>query len=323
MAQFLVPILMALAILGAAQAQAQTTEELRDRVNRGTVGIVTGGVNGTYIRIGADLAAVLDAEDLRILAILGKGSVQNVADLLYLRGMDVAIVQSDVLEFLRQQGVYANIANRVHYITKLYNEEFHLLARPGINSIAELQGRTVNVDSKGSGTAMTTTVIFDVLGIQVETTHHDQSLALEQLRNGQIDALVYVAGKPTTLFKDIATGSGLHFLPIDYTPRLMETYLPARLGSADYPGLIPAGETVNTVAVGAVLAVYSWNPGQGRYAKVARFVNRFFENFQTFQQPSRHPKWREVSLPAVVPGWTRFRAAQQWLDAVAPAPSGQ
>lgn len=320
MARLLIAMLTTLALLGTAQAQ--TAEELRDRINRGTVGLVTGGVNGTYIRIGADLAAVLDSEDLRILAILGKGSVQNVADLLYLRGMDVAIVQSDVLEFLRRQGTYAGIASRVHYITKLYNEEFHLLARPGIESVADLRGRKVNVDSEGSGTAMTASVVFDLLDIPVETVHHDQNLALEQLKNGEIDALVYVAGKPTTLFKDIAPGSGLHFLSIDYTPQLMETYLPARLGAEDYPGLIPAGEAVNTVAVGAVLAVYNWDPGQFRYAKVARFVNRFFDNFAAFQQSSRHPKWREVSLPAVVPGWTRFRAAQQWLDAAAPV-SGQ
>jgi hypothetical protein len=46
---------------------------------------------------------------------------------------------------------------------------------------------------------------------------------------------------------------------------------------------------------------------------VARFVDAFFSKFDQFQQPPRHPKWREVNLTAEVPGWTRFQPAQDWL----------
>ena len=127
-------------------ALAQDSDMLRERINRGTVGVISGGVNGTYIRITSDLINVLDGDDLRILSILGKGSAQNIADLLYLRGIDVAIVQSDVLEFLRRQGTYPTIHKRVNYITKLYNEEFHLLARDDIASVQDLAGKQVNFD---------------------------------------------------------------------------------------------------------------------------------------------------------------------------------
>ncbi len=42
-------------------------------------------------------------------------------------------------------------------------------------------------------------------------------------------------------------------------------------------------------------------------------MDAFFNKFDQFQQPPRHPKWREVNLTAEVPGWTRFQPAQDWL----------
>ena len=89
--------------------------------NKGVVGIITGGVSGTYIRIAADMAAVLDNPTLRVLTIVGQGSIQNIDDLLYLKGIDMAIVQSDVLEYLKRQNTYSNIDKKISYITKLYN----------------------------------------------------------------------------------------------------------------------------------------------------------------------------------------------------------
>ncbi len=82
----------------------------------------------------------------------------------------------------------------------------------------------------------------------------------------------------------------------------------------DYPGLVPEGSSVETVAVGAVMAVYSWSPGTERYTRLSKFVDAFFDNLGNLLGPSHHPKWKQVSLTAQVPGWTRFRAAQQWLQ---------
>lgn len=282
--------------------------------NKGVVGIIAGGVNGTYIRIAADMATVLDTDNLRILAIIGKGSVQNINDLLYLKGVDMAIVQSDVLEYLRRLETYKAIDKRIHYITKLYNEEFHLLASYQINNPSDLGGRKVNFDVKGSGTSITASILFDTFKIPVEPTYYDQATALEKLKTGEIAALAYVAGKPAQLFEQITTTDKLHFVAIDHTPTLLETYLPTRLTNQDYPRLIESGQEVKTIAVGAVLAVYNWERGSIRHQKTANFVNHFFNRFSEFQKPARHLKWQEVSLSAVIPGWTQFRPAQEWLQ---------
>jgi uncharacterized protein len=307
-------LVSSLCIGAASSPEAQERPTLDPSLNRGTVGIITGGVNGTYIRVAADLAAVLDqGDDLRILPILGKGSVQNIADILYLRGVDIGIVQSDVLEYFRRE-IWGNVGRRVHYISKLYNEEFHVLASEEIGAIDDLAGKQVNFDTPGSGTHMTASLVFGTLGVPVEPVTFDQSLALEKLKTGEIAAMVYVAGKPTQLFDGLSEESGLHFLEVPYTPDLLQTYLPSRLSHEDYPGLVAEDEQVRTIAVGAVLAVYNWDPGTERYDKVSRFIEAFFSRFGEFQQPPRHPKWHEVNLAAEVPGWTRFPPAQEWLD---------
>ena len=298
----------------ASPAMAQTAESPGERINKGTVGVISGGVNGTYIRIASDLAAVLDdGDNLRVLPVLGKGSVQNIADILYLKGMDIGIVQSDVLAFVKRENIHPRIETNIRYITKLYNEEFHLLAGKGITSVQDLAGQKVNFGVGGSGTYMTASIVFDKLGVSVEPVSFDQDLALEKVKNGEIAALVYVAGKPTQLFRNLTAESGVHFLPIPYSPELLETYLPSRLTNEDYPPLVQAGEPIETVAVGAVMAVYNWKRGTFRYGKVARFVEAFITRFDEFLKPPRHAKWKEVSLTAEVPGWTRFKPADDIL----------
>jgi TRAP transporter TAXI family solute receptor len=292
-------------------AAAQQSENLKQRVNHGAIGIISGGIDGTYVRIAADLSAVLDdPNDLRILPVLGKGSVQNITDLLLLRGIDVAIVQSDVLAYVKREKKFPGIENRIQYITKLYNEEVHVLGGKGIDSIKDLAGKKVNFDVEGSGTYMTASLIFDALHIKVEPVSHDQALALQMVRSGEIAGLVYVAGKPARLFRDLKPSDGVKFLAVPLTPELLQTYLPSSLTPADYPLLTAP---VDTVAVGSVMAVVSFPPQSERYHNLARFTDAFFSKFADFLKPPRHPKWKEVNLAAQLPGWTRFPPADAWL----------
>jgi len=279
------------------------------------LGFVSGGLSGTYLRIAADVAAVfaMDRPQMRVLPIVGRGSLQNVSDILNARDVDVGIVQSDVLACLRRERSSAGLATSLGYLAKLYDEEVHILARAAIGSIADLPGKRVNVDVRGSGTALTASVMFDALDIRPVLLNDDAETALGRLQRGEIDALVYVAGKPARLFTGDC-GSGLHLLALPADRFLLQNYVPSRFSHADYPGLIAPGATVDTLAVGAVLTVYNWQPGSERYIRLSRFVDTLFERLTVLQAPPRHPKWREVSLTAQVPGWTRFAAAQAWLQ---------
>jgi hypothetical protein len=91
-------------------------------------------------------------------------------------------------------------------------------------------------------------------------------------------------------------------------------YAPARLTAADYPGLVPYNQPVDTVAVGTLFAVIEVQAGSDRYRNLANFVDAFFGGFQLLLQAGHHPKWHEVNIMADLPGWRRFLPAAQWLQ---------
>lgn len=313
-----VAVLAGLSIAAGAAAATEnlpaTHQERVEIINRGTIGLVSGGMGGTYIRIAADLQAALDGTDeLRVLPIVGKGSIQNITDLLYLRGIDVAIVQSDVLAYLKRTNAIADIENRVAYITKLYNEEFHLVARRDITDIRQLAGKTANFGPEGSSTAMTAQVVFDSLGLKVMRANEPYQDALQKVKSGEIDAMVYVAGKPASIFSSVSEADGLHIVPVPYGRELQDAYLPASITSEDYAGLVGPGGSTDTVAVGAVMAVFNWKERTGRYYSTRAFVNTFMDNFPKLLEEPHHSKWAEVNLAAELPGWQRYPVAEEWL----------
>ena len=154
-------------ISGAMAASAQTAPSFNpSRANTGTLGVISGGADGTYIRIAADLANVLDGEDLRVLPMIGRGSLQNLRDIMFLRGVDIGIVQMDAREQLKAEKLQDSAVRRLRFITRLYNEEVHIIASRQITDIRQLDGQKVNIDKAGSGTNLTSRLIFEKLGIK-------------------------------------------------------------------------------------------------------------------------------------------------------------
>jgi uncharacterized protein len=315
------PFLCTLAVLnlmlGSATAEAQSPDDV-NRVNRGTVGIISGPVSGTYARFAQDLSDVLDDPGrIRVLAVLGKGSEQNIKDLLYLRGIDVAIVQSDVLTEFRNRNPITNIERRISYVTQLYNEELHILAQKEITSLKDLAGKKVNVGQTGSGTTRTSSIVFKALGIGVVPYHKPDNEAVEALKEGEVSAIALVAGKPVALFRNMPKDLGLHFLEVPIAENLDDIYVERTLTRDDYPNLIPGGlgpaemplpTTIKTIAVSAILAVVNHQSGTERQAKVNKFVEEFLKVLPTRlrNDPSFHNKWTEVKVECKVPGWTRY-----------------
>lgn len=301
-------------LVSMAEAQRRGNSAGFAGANRGTVGIVTGDADSTSLSTTSDLARVLDnGNKMRIIPVVGQGAQKNVADILYLKGIDLSIVPSDVLSYFKRTRRFPGLNKKLQYVTKLYNEEFHVLANMNYLCLDDLSGRRVNFGKQGSGTAMTAEAVFNAHGVRVERSFHDQKTATEMLKRGELDALVYVSGKPSRGFENITFKNRVHFLDVTYVDKLQDDYLPASLTNKDYPDLVAPGEKVETVAVGAVLAVYNWKKNGPRYRKVANFIDAFFSNFKTFQSFPHHPKWKEVNLNSVVPGWQRFAAADVWL----------
>ena len=287
-----------------------------EEINQNTIAIMSGNLNATYLSIAYDLSAVLDdGDNLRILPVIGKGGGQNMRDVRFLKGIDLGITQSNILNTFRRSGEIGNIDDKIVYIAKLFNEEMHFVVRAesGISSIEQLEGKRVNFSDIGSGTQLSTRDIFERLGIKPIEVNMGQADAAEALKRGEIAATILIAGKPTGSNSKLKAADGFRLLPVPYPKQLQNDYLPAQLTHDDYPNLIKEGEVIDTIAVGAVLIAYNWPNGTDRYRRVAKFVDAFFPRLAEFQKPPRHSKWRETNLSATLPGWTRFPAAEEWL----------
>ncbi|HUC51732.1 MAG TPA: TAXI family TRAP transporter solute-binding subunit [Xanthobacteraceae bacterium] len=288
---------------------------LRERKNSGTVGIVGGLLSGTYMRLVDEMASVLDdGDNLRILPIVSFGAASNLDDLLYLQGVDAAVTQSDVFEYFRTQRKISNLDQRIQYIIRLPISELHILARNDVQSLEDLRGKKVNFGPAGTGASLTGTIVFERLGINVNQVLIDQATALQKLEAGEIDAIARVIPKPVEYFSKIPANSGLHLVNIPFTKTFQDLYTLGQFTKADYPNLLQGHDSIDTIAVPAVLAVYNWPKKTDRYAKVERFIQYLFDRFDRLQKPPFHPKWRDVNLAATVPGWTRFSVAQTMLD---------
>ncbi|HWN49321.1 MAG TPA: TAXI family TRAP transporter solute-binding subunit [Xanthobacteraceae bacterium] len=287
-------------------------------INNWTVGIAAGLLEGSFIRFASELAKALDdGENLRILPTVTYGAVENIADLLYLKGVDIAITHADVFDLYKKSGEAKNVEQRINYISQMHNTEFYVLARSDINSLQDLEGKKVGFHVKGSGPSVTGPIIFERLGIHVEPVYINHTFAIEKMKSGEIAAIFQLGAKPNDLLAKLKPEPGLHFVPLNWGPKFSDYYLPATLTHDDYPNLIAPGDSVDTLAVPVVLAVYNWPKNSDRFRRVERFVHYYFERFDKLKQPSFHPKWKEINLAARVPGWVRYPVAEEVLAATA------
>ncbi len=326
-------VLSASAVIAPAFAQkvpeslkqsGNTEAAIKDKRNAWAVGVAGGLMSGTYMTFADELAkAVDDGDNLRVLPMVTYGAASNIDDLLYLRGVDVAVTQSDVFEYFKTERKISNLNNRIHYIIRLPVSEVHILARRDIKSLEDLRGKKVSFGPAGAGSSLTGTIIFQRLGIQVQQVNVDTSAAMQQLKTGELAAMIRLVGKPIDFFARIPAEAGLHLLPIPFSKAFADYYTIGEFTADQYPNLMPEGQSkVHTIAVPAVLAAFNWAKGTERQKKIERLTERMFANWSKFQKPPFHPKWRDVNLAATVPGWTRLESAErelQKLEASQPA----
>ena len=294
--------------------------------NNLTVSIISGEVSSTYLRMAADLSNVLDVasgeDTLRVIPVVGKGGIQNVLDVLFLRGIDMGIIQQGQLSYMQltNPDLFKDIKARLKYVAKLYNAEFHVLARRDVKSMRDLKDRRISLGKRLGSTDMIGRTILSELEIDVTILNDDLAASVEKLRTGELDAVAVLGGAPIQGLAGLREPEKYHFLAIDPTSvglnsyfNLVDEFLPTKITSDHYPGLVRPDAPVPSIASGVVMVVYNWKPDTKRYKKLESFVDHFFTRFEEFRRPERHPKWHEVSIHAKVPGLLRFEAADEWL----------
>ena len=305
--------------------ESGTEAVVRERKNSWTVGVAGGLLEGTRLRFVDEMARVVaDGDNMRVMPFISQGSASNLEDLLYLRGVDVAVTQSDVFEFFRTERATPNLDKRIHYIFRFPPSETHIVAKKEIRSIEDLRGKKVHFGSDGASGTLTGPILFQRLGVQVQQVEGtmDNPTGMHKVATGEIDAVVRVTSKPTAYITKIPANSGLHLVPIPFSKKFTDYSALGEFTHEDYPNIVPQGERIDTISVPGVLAVYNWPKNTDRHRKVERFVERLFANWDKLLQPPYHPKWKDINLAATVEGWNRFSVADQELSRLKGASAG-
>ncbi|AOF89225.1 TAXI family TRAP transporter solute-binding subunit [Sinorhizobium sp. RAC02] len=271
--------------------------------------IMTGGPQGTYIKIGRDLATLGAECGLKLNVVESAGSLENFVGVRNRRNTQFGIVQSDVLEYLKtfeaNDPEVQKAVKGVRIMFPLYNEEIHVLARKDINSMKDLAGKKIAVGKKDSGTFLTATLIMDILQVKAGARMDiNPDEALPKLLSGEIDAFFYVAGAPAALFSgDTIDKTKFHLVPITEAP-LLATYTPSRIEAGTYSF---QDQPVDLIAVKAVMMTYDYDVKRNAYHRDScKTVSDFSSLILTGLDKLRatgHPKWKTVDLTALPPGW--------------------
>jgi uncharacterized protein len=313
-------------ILSPVMAQTQpptpSVKQAAPARDPNTIGIVAGSPEGGTLPLVNEIARVLAGGQetgprgelaLRVLPIVGRGGTHDIQDVLALPGVDMTITQEHLLTRLQESKELGDLKSKLVYITKLFNEELHLIAREDIRQVSDLVGKPVNFGDYGSSVEDIARDLFRTLGLGVSEVHLSLDEAIEEMRQGRIAATAVLASKPATIVEHLTRDGGFRLVQVPF-PAQATLYLPAALHHDDYPRLIPAGEKVETIAVGTVLIAYNWPEKSGRYQLLGNFVEAFFSRLSEFQAARRHPRWQEVNIAAVLPDWRRFKPAERWVQ---------
>lgn len=296
------------ATIGATLSSGGGHEGVRDRVNQGHVGLMCGRTTGSFLYYCEDMAVAMNDNvgySMRVVPMIGEGSVRNVEDILYLRGVDLALAYTDTLEFMEKQGVHPNIKQRVSYVTAMHGAELHIIARSDIATIDDLAGKKVNFSTPGTGTFLTMSNVFDALDLEVDVQNDAEAVALDRLKRGEIDAMALAAAAPWKLASDLAEFDGLKLLDIP-ADRIEGPYEPVSWTNDLYPNLIDQGRTVETIKIRVLLLAYNWRKDDPRCGKVDRFVDALEANLNELKEGPYQEKWGDVDFAAEVQGLTQW-----------------
>lgn len=302
------------ALLGLIGVGASAQEE------RG-VNIMAGPALSTSMKIAEDITVLSAQCGLTAAAHQTSGAIDNLTELKERRYTQFAIMQSDVLDYLRTYEIddpkIGSAIRGIRVAMPLFTEEVHVLATRDVPDMQSLNGKRVSIGADTSGTFLTATLILRLLGIEpAETLQLDPIDAFAAMAVGDIDAFFFVDGAPSPLFKTAEfDGDRIHLLPID-DPLMQAAYTPSVIRAGTYPFVT---ENIPVISVESILLTYNYvREGRNRYntdncQMVSDVTSIISQNIATLAATG-HPKWAEVDLNFEVPDWLFAGCAERGLN---------
>ncbi len=301
------------ALLAVVLSTGVRSEDVRSlKLNQSTVGLLASqpSLSETVLEI----ANAMDHTDgLRVLPILGRGSLQSINDLLFLRGVDVTLLSSDSLAFVKKHNLYKDETGKLAYLAKLSTLNVVVVARKDIAGVNSLEDMRIATGPANSDEFVAAELIFDALGTKYERIPTTGKNSVAALLDGRIDAAVFVGAPSYRLLNSIKANSGLHVLPLSLPESLAETYSPAILESSDFPNLIAEGTAVETVAAALILAVFDWPDRSERFYKLKKFNKALLSTYLAARTAEQN-----TNFSATVPGWKQYLTAKDLMGTTKP-----
>lgn len=290
-------------------------------INNQPIAIVTGLKTGTYYIFGKEIADIEKKHGANVEVKSSEGSIDNIKRINSSENATLGIVQSDVLGFLARSRNPDSIkmANNLRMVFPFYNEEIHVLARNEIKSFNDLQGKKVAIGEDGSGNMLTSINLFSMMNVTpAETQKIPSAQGVVAVLKGEIDAVIFVGGKPVRLFKNLEDLTlpenqkyapmldEVHFIPMN-NPKMLEEYKPAEITVNDYSFV---KESVPTISVQSVLVSYDFSQGNNRKRceELGEFANILRDNIGELKK-SGHAKWQEVDIDSDIGIWKKDACA--------------
>ena len=288
------------------------------------IGMVTGSKTGTYIKIGQDIADSALINGVEIWVKESEGSLDNIKRMNSRENAGFGIVQSDVLGYMNrsEDPKLRKVAEKLRMVFPLYNEEVHVFATKDIRNLRDLNGRTVSVGKNGGGSWMTAMNLFRMLNINpAQIFNWDKTKAAAEVLDGNLDAMIYVAGKPVTFFEKVGLlkndsayadrFNNVHFVPV-MDKHVQQEYAISSIGPNDYPWV---NQKVVAVAVKAVMVSYDFSSRRNDYYslrcdQLGKISQALHSNIDHLRKSGLTPKWREVDLSANIGNWQKDQCSR-------------
>jgi TRAP-type uncharacterized transport system substrate-binding protein len=266
-------------------------------------------------RMANEFAAALRDEGLGGRIVAGRVSVGALAAAVQSDSADLALAPLDAL--IASPQLSASWRERAPYIARLSSEPIEIVASRDIADARQLAGRDVGYGPADSASAASAGVLFSALGVAPRPAYAPLAAELADLSAGKLAAVVAIDGRCAKAIAGFGGDHRFHEVTIPWSPALTTLYAPARLTAKDRPNLIDAEERIDTVAAPRALIALDAAPDTPRAAAAAAVTKSFFDGFDRLLEPDKDAAWRAVNLAATAP-WPRLKAAQAWVDDVAP-----
>ncbi len=150
---------------------------------------VVGGIGYQY-SLGINNVIQKILPDIRVTMEATPGYIDN-AKRLHAGYGDLGIVSLDTdREILAQKGDFAKKGKDLLVLVPIHKLEWNVIvhADSPIKGLADLQGKRVNLQPKGSSAEKTGTSIFSLLGVTIQPSYYRHSEAADGMKTGRIDA---------------------------------------------------------------------------------------------------------------------------------------